>query len=560
VDSTLQQHYGGIPYLISGPPGTGKTKTIVEIALQLIHRPDEVRTHILLCAPSDPAADILARRIKEHVPYQDLFRLNSPTRSFAEVPGALLPYCHTTNDFFSLPAFPQLMSYRIIVTTCRDASILVEARVTNRDLAKLERGIVNAIHFGGKQNNLKTSLHWNALLLDEAAQATEPEAGIPLSVVAPPDKGIIGGVQVVMAGDQYQLGPRLSSRGGALEMSLFERLFNRSIYRDHPRSRRLLKRSNSTGINEPNEPIIRPPFANLFQNYRSHPAILAIPSALFYNDTLISRATNNDCMSEWVGWRGRRWPVLFACNVGGDVRPLEGFGWSNRPEAKKACDFAKSLVDDGHLEERDICIMSPFRAQVKLLRDIIRSEPYKLRDVNVGPTEAFQGLESRFVIICTTRTESRHLDEDWAEGLGIINQAKRFNVAMTRAKQGLIVIGNPWVLSKDNSWNTFIKFCLRHRLWEEDSEDSQSVSSSMREEASDTVTSQHISSLERGLIYAEEHADKLPVRNKRSLITQEEDAMWVGGHAAEEALYTSIDENAQDGSDVPSMIQWMESY
>ena len=403
--SIQQQDYGGIPFLISGPPGTGKTKTIVETALQLTHCISSVRTHILLCAPSDPAADILALRIKALVPYKDLFRLNAPSRSFAEVPQALLPYCHIVNDMFSLPKFARLMRYRIVVTTCRDADILVRARVSNRDLFNLEKGITAAVHLGGKADNFKVSLHWSALLIDEAAQATEPEATVPLTVVAPPDDGGVGVVPVVMAGDQHQLGPRVFSRDIALETSLFERLFERPIYRERPLARNWANKGSG-----PNprgsastvriETMIRPPFANLFQNYRSHPAILAIPSALFYHDTLVSRAMETENMEGWVGWRGRRWPVLFACNVGDDERELEGWSWYNRREVKKACGFAKSLVDQGLINECDICIMSPFRAQVHLLRRTIRDEPYELRDVNIGPMEAFQGLESRFVIIC----------------------------------------------------------------------------------------------------------------------------------------------------------------
>lgn len=541
VDSIQQQNYGSIPFLISGPPGTGKTKTIVETALQHVYRTRSMRTHILLCAPSDPAADILALRVKAHVPYQDLFRLNSPSRSFAEVPGSLLPYCHIIDDLFCLPDFHNLMSYRIVVTTCRDADILVQARITNRDLVKLEKGITVAIHFGGNADNFKPSLHWTALLVDEAAQATEPEIGIPLTVVAPPDKGSYGEVLVVMAGDQFQLGPRVISGEVALERSLFERLIDRHIYRDHPLARRLLRQST---LAKGKEQMIRPPFANLFQNYRSHPAILAIPSILFYHDTLIPKATDTECMEDWVGWKGRRWPVLFACNVGDDERELEGCGWYNRREIKKACDYAKSLVDQALLEERDICIMSPFRAQVQLLRRTIRDEPYKLREVNIGPMEAFQGLESRFVIICTTRTRSRYVVEDLAAGLGMINEAKRFNVAMTRAKEGLVVIGNPWILYKDNSWNAFIKFCWRHGLWEDDLEDQQATKGGVGDEArgadawapSDEVTPPYISSLERGMVYKEKQHGWFPTVNKLSLTTHEEDAMWVSGHAAEQAL------------------------
>ena len=550
MNSILLQDYGSIPFLISGPLGTGKTKTIVEIALQLIHCTASVRTNILLCAPSDLAADILALRIKAHVPYEDLFRLNAPSRSFAEVPQALLPYCHIVNDMFCLPSFTRLMRYRIVVTTCRDADILVKARVSNRDLYNLEKSVTGAVHLGGKADDFQAFLHWSALLIDEAAQATEPEATVPLTVVAPPNDSSVGVVLVVMAGDQHQLGPHVFSRDIALETSLFERLIERPIYREHPLARKWKNR----GSNDPNSRasalaerlkiMICPPFVNLFQNYRSHPAILAVPSALFYHDTLVPRAAGTGHMGSWTGWRGRRWQVLFACNVGGDERELEGWGWYNRREVKKACDLAKSLVDQGLLAEHDICIMSPFRAQVQLLRRTIRNKPYDLRGVNIGPMEAFQGLENCFVIVCTTRTRSLYLDEDRAQGLGMINEARRFNVAITRAKLGLVVIGNPRTLQIDNSWNAFMNFCWRNRLWEEDSEGQRLNDGKMDSELahvnawtpSNEIVPPYISSLEVGLIYKEKLLSRSSVVRHRPFVPYEDNAMRVSGRAAEEAL------------------------
>ncbi|KAF8471155.1 hypothetical protein BDZ91DRAFT_514668 [Kalaharituber pfeilii] len=84
VDAILEQNYGTVPYLISGPPGTGKTKTIVEAALQLIFAPATQRSHILLCAPSNQAADTLAQRLIKHLSPKVLFRMNNCSRSFAE--------------------------------------------------------------------------------------------------------------------------------------------------------------------------------------------------------------------------------------------------------------------------------------------------------------------------------------------------------------------------------------------------------------------------------------------------------------------------------------------
>ncbi len=544
VDEILRQKYGKVPFLISGPPGTGKTKTLIEIALQWLVRPEESTSqHILLCAPSDQAADTLADRLRSHLTPKELFRLNAFSRSFAEVPDHLLPYCYANETAFSLPKFKTLMAYKVVVTTCRDADILVQARVTNRDLQALESGVLRAIHPQGaipQQIMVSIVLHWTALLVDEAAQATEPEVNIPLTVVAPPQEGHPITPLIVMAGDQQQLGPRTSSKQLALETSLFERLFDRPIYKNHPQSRKPTRFQPS-----PETSMLRPPFANLVRNYRSHPAILAIPSALFYNDSLIPEATNTTSLQSWHHWQGRRWPVLFTVNSGNDEIEQEGGGWYNVLEARKACDYALSLITSNLITQKDICIMSPFPAQVKLLRQKIRNSPYMLHDVNIGPTEAFQGLEARVVILCTTRTRTRFLDDDRMRGVGIVNEAKRFNVALTRAKQGLIVIGNPHVLAVDCNWRAFLAFCRRNGLWRDDGaaaggglDDGGGRRGEEWFSGEVDATPAYISRLETGLVFGEREEGMMG-RMGRSLGFEEEgeeDAMWVSGLAAEEAL------------------------
>ncbi|KAF2726253.1 hypothetical protein K431DRAFT_280280 [Polychaeton citri CBS 116435] len=333
------------------------------------------------------------------------------------------------------------------------------------DLYSIEKGIYDNIHPEGPEK--LPLLHWTSLLIDEAAQATEPEAVLALNIVAPPPE-----LQrhqqplptLVMAGDQNQLGPRTASRTKQLQASLFERLLARSIYQDHP----LARSKQSKGVVRPLTvemlPIIRPAFANLIRNYRSHLAIIAMPSALFYNDTLTPEADNTDMLAQWSGWRGRRWPVMFSCNTSPDEIEQDGGGWFNVGEARKACKYALSLVEEGLLAKEEICIMSPFSAQVKVLRQMARQSSFDLRDVNIGPVEAFQGLESRFVILCTTRSRERFLNQDLDLGFGIIHEARRFNVALTRARQGLVVLGHPALLARDKNWLQFMQFCRRNQL------------------------------------------------------------------------------------------------
>lgn len=534
VEAICKQGYGHVPFLISGPPGTGKTKTLVETTLQLVA---SGATALLVCAPSDPAADTLALRLKDRMRPQTLFRLNAPSRTFEEVPATLLPFCHIENDAFMLPPINQLLAFSVVVTTCRDASLLVSAGLTNQDLFRSEHGIHALIH-PQRMSTHQYDLHWTGLLIDEAAQAIEPEALIPLAVITPPPEShlIKTAPFFVMAGDQKQLGPRTSSRHAAVQMSLFERLFNRTLYQDHPLARSRIRGERTKVLTKEMLPIIRPPFENLIRNYRSHPAILVISNSLFYHDTLVPEASGTESLLGWSGWRGRVWPVLFSPHEGKDEIERDGGGWYNISEARQACQYAHSLVMSGLIQEQDICIMSPFRAQVRVLRNIARSQ-YKMWNVNIGPLEAFQGLESRAVILCTTRSRTRFVEQDRVRGFGVIHESKRFNVAITRAMQGLIVLGTPTVLEMDENWGAFLAFCKRHGLW-----DSSPGSTSQdllvnqlqpfQNGEPNGFSAAGLSALERMLLYKD--WEKNPSnRIDLSFAPDLEDDMWLSGMAAE---------------------------
>ncbi|KAF3479919.1 uncharacterized protein GIQ15_06895 [Arthroderma uncinatum] len=595
VDSIISRNYGNVPFLISGVPGSGKTKTVVECTLQILNRSSDIEPHILLCAPSNPAADTLAIRLAPHLKPNEMFRLNGWARTFAEVPSALLPYTYIDNDMFSLPGFKSMMSYKVVVTTCRDADMLVKARLTNHDLMKLACETVAAV---SPRTPIKAQdmLHWTALLIDEAAQDTEPTVCVPLTVVATPlsindstdSKSSLP--LFVMAGDHHQLGPRIHNHDTSLSISLFERLFSRPCYADHPLSRR--NAGPYKKLVQEMLPIPRPAFTNLTRNYRSHPAILPVPSVLFYSDTLIPCATPvepDGPVPTWPEWKSPyRWPVLFSCNTSLDNveevlhRPA-GNGVYNPGEALLALHYAKSLLQHSgvlHKENPDspalpvvpkeIAIISPFRSQVAHLRDVFRS--HSLHSVNIGPLEAFQGLETRFLIICTTRTRSdpQFVKQDQSLGLGLVGEKKRFNVALTRAKEGVVIIGNPNVLvdaGKDETWREFLSYCARNGCWA--TEDSAKLErsgtllqeyevGSVRENTNKSAKwlSGYVSRLERSLLYGEMQQNR--ARNGNQLLENKmatargqgintsgpddyDAAMWTAGIAAEEVLRGALD-------------------
>ncbi len=287
-------------------------------------------------------------------------------------------------------------------------------------------------------------------------------------------------------------------------------------------------------------PILRPAFTNLVRNYRSHPAILSVPSFLFYHDTLECEApiSEQSHLVDWDGWRGKGWPVLYHANHSRDEIEREGGGWYNSGEADIACTYAKQLVDSGRVMEQEICIMSPFKAQVRLLRRKMRSAQFgRLRDINIGPTEAFQGLERGVVILCTTRSKPRFVEKDIERDWGIVGMPNKMNVALTRAKYGLIIIGKRDVLESDPNWETVLAFCDRNGLvtdQEDKDQDQTDETSTSRQKAEAAAKSFAITRLEKQLL-DDTHEGAREAKVLRGVVHSDE--MWANSQGYDR-LYT----------------------
>ncbi|KAK7207996.1 P-loop containing nucleoside triphosphate hydrolase protein [Myxozyma melibiosi] len=520
IDSVVKRNYGDVPFLISGPPGTGKTKTIVELALQLLKA--DKRKNVLLCAPSDAAADTLALRLRHYLNNKELFRLNHFTRPFAEVPSELLPFCAIDyvdlQDMFVFPEFEALMNYRIVVCSCKDSEILMEAQCSNRALKKYESFVYKSFRMPEPSDRL----HWNALLVDEAGQGTEPETVIPLQVVMP-DEDYAGELPMfVMAGDHKQLGPRTASRQedrSELDVSLFERLMERAFYAEHPLARKQQLRSRK----QPALPYLRPAFANLVRNYRSHPAILAMPSSLFYYDTLLPEATNVDSLCEWPRLPNRNLPVMFINNTGDDEMIEDGVSWYNTEEINLCCELVQDIITKGLVRPHEIAIAVPFREQIRRIRLSLRRK--RLSEVNVGPIESYQGAEHRVVVVCTTRTRERFIERDFNKGLGLIHESKRFNVAITRAKELLVLIGNAEILQRDENWRALMSYCFRNSLFDHRNYPE------WRPSQDEVNTPLFFSKIERGIAFKKQAESGESLKGYA-----DDDAMWLAGFTAEEVL------------------------
>ncbi|KAK0236940.1 P-loop containing nucleoside triphosphate hydrolase protein [Armillaria nabsnona] len=439
-----------VPFLIRGPPGTGKTRTVVEIVHQILRvQPD---AHVLVCAPSNPATDTLAQRLGKVLKPSELFRLNDQNRTFAEVPDSIRQFCYVENDKFSIPPLKNLMRYKVVVTSCLDAGILTGARCTNSMLGMLEHSVINVIH-PTRVSSIKP--HWSHLLIDEAAQGSEPELLVPISVVLPfsdsEDKAPESMHVTSLCFRWTLLGPIIFSdhcRSNDLDISLLERLFERTLYTNEQSS-------------------IYKPFVNLVKNYRSHPAILMPPSALFYDDTLEPCARGNGVVV-WSGLPNAKIPLTFIGSTSLEECIDERETWYNTGEIDLVVRTIKSLLAEGAgsvppLAPKHIGVMAPWREQVWKLRERLREE--RLGQVDVGSVEDYQGREMRIIIISCVRTRTRFIEEDSEKGLGLINERKRMNVSITRAKELLIVIGNAELMGRDPYWIHFLQFALRNKLY-----------------------------------------------------------------------------------------------
>lgn len=179
-------------------PGTGKTVTIVEAIRQVLKKQPNAR--ILACAPSNSAADIIAQRLTMLSP-EELFRCNAACREPLSVPAELLPYVNVQGHFYGIPSIDKLSSYRVIVSTCGNASF--------------------AYNVGMPEG------HFTHIFVDEAGQASEPEVLNAIKTVA------VEKTRVVLSGDPKQLGPVIRSavaREFGLGKSLLERLMERPVY------------------------------------------------------------------------------------------------------------------------------------------------------------------------------------------------------------------------------------------------------------------------------------------------------------------------------------------
>ncbi|KAL3828774.1 hypothetical protein ACJIZ3_017576 [Penstemon smallii] len=402
---------GGSPYVIHGPPGTGKTMTLIESILQIYYSRKKAR--ILVCAPSNNAADhLLDRLISEGsamIQPSDIFRLNAFTRPFEDVNPDYIEFCCVEDFIFTCPSRRDLEQYRIIISTYTSASLLYAEGI--------RRG------------------HFSYIFLDEAGHASEPDTMVPLSHL------YSNNTVVVLAGDPMQLGPVVFCKDAeinGLGTSYLERLFECELYANG-------KENFMT---------------KLIRNYRTHPAILYLPSQLFYDGLLMPCKEENSGFTTSMDdlLPDKEFPLIFVGIQGCDEREGCNPSWFNRIEASKVVEIIRVLIEQKGLKEENVGVITPYRQQVLKIRGALES--LGRPNIKVGSVEQFQGQENQVIIISTVRSTIKHNDFDRVHYLGFLSNPRRFNVALTRAKSLLIVIGNPHILCKDPHWNKLLWYCV----------------------------------------------------------------------------------------------------
>ncbi len=412
------------PILLIGPYGTGKTFTMGQ-AIKVLLKQSKAR--VLVCTHSNSAADLYIREYLhpfiEANPEVKLLRIYYKNRWVKTVHQTVQRYClitKTENErFFHNPTLEDVLGHDIVVATLS----------TSRYLGGI-----------GLPKN-----HFTHILIDEAAQAMECEALMPL--------GMIGGVEsesasssrtrVVLAGDHMQLSPEVFSPF-ALERNLNKSLLER-LYHLYPAD--------------------FPCKIMLCENYRSHEAIIKYTSDLFYDQKLLASG-RQPAHGEWH-------PLTLFSTKGEDMQDVNSTSFYNDAEVYEVVTRVADLQQNwpkawGHRDENSIGVVTPYYDQVMRIRSELKKR--KMFGISVERVLNVQGKQFRVIFLSTVRTRKSciHVREDLDEcDFGFLSNDKLLNTAITRAQSLVAVVGDPLALATVGKcrklWERFINTCLEHK-------------------------------------------------------------------------------------------------
>ncbi len=414
--------------IVHGPPGTGKTTTLVEAICETLRRESQV----LVCAQSNMAVDWICELLVNCG--VGVLRIGNPSR----VTDSMLE--HTYERRFSAhPDYDQLWAIRKTLRQLRknrsrnglthqkiarlsERAVELEIKI-NAELLDGARVIASTLT--GSANKILAGRKFSTLFIDEAAQAMEPACWIAIAKAG----------RVIFAGDHLQLPPIVKSpdamRGG-LGKSLME-----------------------VAVENQQDAVTL-----LTMQYRMNDKIMRFSSDWFYGGQLTSapevaqRASflDYDDPLEWL-------EVDSESDDYAEEFIGQSFGRINRAEAKLVIDRLKNFISgiggERFLEERiDVGVISPYRMQVYLLRSMISGDaffrPYR-KQISINTVDGFQGQERDVIVLSMVRSNE-------SGEIGFLSDLRRMNVAMTRARHKLIVVGNAETLSHNAFYRKLVEY------------------------------------------------------------------------------------------------------
>ncbi len=444
--------------IIHGPPGTGKTTTLVQAILETIRR----ERRVLVCAPSNTAVDLITEKLAERG--VNVIRIGNPSR----VSDLLLK--HTLDArVMAHPSYAKMRAMRQTAAQHRETAselaskhardfgfegrqqrrlLKEEARTLTQSADDLERFInedvvesvqvITSTLVGASNRNIR-HLSFETVFIDEAAQALEPGCWIPIAKAE----------RVILAGDHHQLPPTVKSEKAARE-GLRETLFEKCIKRQ-PATARML---------------------NL--QYRMHEQIMAFSSEQFYGGQLEAHSSvRRGCLEAYDESFAPDLPVEFIDTAGLgflEITIPESRSTANPDEADLLLKRLTQLLepyqqvdkDDGeHQVQRALTIgvIAPYRAQINYLKDAIEQNDalnalLHSRLLSVGTVDSFQGQERDIIAISLTRSNKQG-------EIGFLSDIRRMNVGMTRARRKLLLVGDSSTLSSNPFFMDLLSYVRR---------------------------------------------------------------------------------------------------